>query len=74
MKSSLSKKMKCDYLGKPSKMNFLLWECWKGKIAKDDGLIRMRVNFSFKCYCCESTAQKEIMTHLFLTTSIGQKL
>ncbi|KAH0730385.1 hypothetical protein KY290_001417 [Solanum tuberosum] len=57
----------------PFKINFFLWRAWKGRIATDDNLRRMRINIVSRCWCCE-TQQIETMSHLFLTASIAQKL
>lgn len=46
------------------KFSFLLWRSWKGRIATEDNLRRMRVNVASRFYCYESF-DEETMTHFF---------
>ncbi|WMV21122.1 hypothetical protein MTR67_014507 [Solanum verrucosum] len=59
--------------GLPFKIGFFLWRVWRGRIATDDNLKRMRIQVVSKCYCCEE-GQLETMSHLLLTAPIAQKL
>ncbi|KAK4717904.1 hypothetical protein R3W88_016242 [Solanum pinnatisectum] len=36
--------------GLPFKINFFLWRAWKGRIATDDYLKRMRINIVSRCW------------------------
>jgi len=57
--------------GVPFKINFLLWRCWKGRIATEDNLKRMKISMASRC--CERY-EHETMKHLFLTAPIANKL
>lgn len=46
---------------------------WKKRIPTDDNLHKIKMNIVFRCYCCDVYQQKT-MQHLFLTSSITQKL
>ncbi|KAK6787626.1 hypothetical protein RDI58_016151 [Solanum bulbocastanum] len=54
-------------------INFLVWRIWKGRIATEDNLKRMKVNIASTCYCCE-IFEEETIAYLFLTSLIAQKL
>lgn len=59
--------------GMPIKISFFLWRVWRGKIATDDNLKKMKIPIVSKCYCCEK-GEMETMKHLLLTAPIAQKL
>lgn len=52
---------------------FLFWKAWKGRIATDGNLRRMRINIVSRCWCCEGHPQ-ETMTHLFLSAPMAKKV
>lgn len=59
--------------GIPFKIIFSHWRIWKGRIATEDILRKMRISLASRCYCCENFSQ-ETMSHLFLTSLLAQKL
>lgn len=57
----------------PFKINFLMWRCLKGRIVADDNLKRLKMSLASRCHCCDKY-KEETMQHLFLTSSIANKL
>lgn len=57
----------------PLKIAFFLWRMWKGRIATDDNLKRMKIHVVSRCFCCDKK-EMEIGEHLFLIASTAQRL
>ncbi|KAH0669175.1 hypothetical protein KY289_023668 [Solanum tuberosum] len=57
----------------PFKINFFMWRVWRRRIATDDNLKRININIVSRCWCCEQF-EEETMSHLFLTSSIANRL
>ena len=57
----------------PFKISCFPWRVWQGRIVTEDNLRKMTISLASRCYCCECYVQKT-MFHLFLTTSLDQKL
>lgn len=50
-----------------------MWKVWKKKIATDNVLKRRRINIFLGYWCCD-VRNEEIITHLFLTSPITERL